>query len=91
MPRGDDWRDFAACRGADPEIFFPISLTGPSADAARRAKEVCAGCPVRSACLSFAVRTGQAYGIWGGLTPEERRTLRAAARTREVAPAADRT
>ena len=70
------WRERAACRGEDPELFFPIGSTGPALDQIAEAKEVCGRCPVREACLDFALSTGQAYGIWGGLTEDERRSLR---------------
>jgi WhiB family transcriptional regulator, redox-sensing transcriptional regulator len=70
------WRTQAACRGEDPELFFPIGTTGPVLEQIAEAKEVCARCPVRDACLDFALSTGQAYGIWGGLTEDERRSLR---------------
>ena len=70
------WRERAACRGEDPELFFPIGSTGPVLAQIAEAKEVCARCPVREACLDFALSTGQAYGIWGGLTEDERRSLR---------------
>ncbi|MGH3921683.1 MAG: WhiB family transcriptional regulator [Pseudonocardiaceae bacterium] len=69
------WRDRAACRDMDSELFFPIGTTGPALDQAERAKAVCAGCPVSSQCLEFAMSTGQ-NGVWGGLTEDERRALR---------------
>jgi WhiB family transcriptional regulator, redox-sensing transcriptional regulator len=68
----DGWRRRAACRNKDPEIFFPIGLAGPALAQIAQAKATCVRCPVRAACLRFAVRTRQAYGIWGGLTEEER-------------------
>lgn len=70
------WRAQAACRGEDPELFFPVGSTGPALEQIAKAKEVCAGCPVREVCLDFALSTGQGYGIWGGLTEDERRSLR---------------
>ena len=90
------WRADAACRGEDPELFFPIGSTGPVLAQIAEAKEVCARCPVRDACLDFALSTGQAYGIWGGLTEDERRSLRrrrqraAAGRPATVQPRDDR-
>jgi WhiB family redox-sensing transcriptional regulator len=42
----------------------------------QRAKAVCAACPVQIECLTFALETHQAYGIWGGCDEDERRTLR---------------
>ena len=65
------WRELAACRGTDLEVFFPER--GESAGPAR---QVCAGCPVRQACLDYAITNRIAYGVWGGLTERERRTLR---------------
>ncbi len=72
----DEWWDLAACRGAEPELFFPISATTASASAVERAKLVCASCPVRSACLSYALDHRQEQGIWGGTTEDERRLVR---------------
>jgi WhiB family redox-sensing transcriptional regulator len=65
------WRELAACRGTDLEVFFPER--GQSAEPAR---QVCAGCPVRQPCLDYAITNRIAYGIWGGLTERERRALR---------------
>jgi WhiB family transcriptional regulator, redox-sensing transcriptional regulator len=70
------WRDSAACRHVDTELFFPIGKAGAAVAETRRAKLVCAGCPVRRACLAFALATGQEYGIWGGYDEDERRQLR---------------
>ena len=62
MP-GWDWRQLAACRHADPELFFPVSASGPSLDQVTQAKTICAGCPVRRYCLAFALHTRQDHGI----------------------------
>jgi WhiB family transcriptional regulator, redox-sensing transcriptional regulator len=74
--RAGSWRESAACRGDDPEIFFPIGKTGPALAQVQRAKAVCAHCPVRPRCLAFALDTHQEYGIWGGYDEDERRILR---------------
>jgi WhiB family redox-sensing transcriptional regulator len=58
------WRDQAACLDvvtAEHDPFF-----ADSAEVQAEAIAICATCPVRDACLTFAVRTGQQYGIWGG-------------------------
>jgi len=64
------WRQRGACRGLDPDIFYPLDDTeaGP-------AKEVCAGCGVRDLCLEFALDTREGEGIWGGTTARERRRI----------------
>ena len=74
------WWSAAACRSADPDLFFPISDSGPALEQAAQAKAICATCRVRRECLAFALRTGQVHGIWGGTTEDER----AAARRRTV-------
>jgi WhiB family transcriptional regulator, redox-sensing transcriptional regulator len=65
------WREVAACRGTDLNLFFPGR--GESAEPARR---VCAACPVRQPCLDYAISNAIAHGIWGGLTERDRRALR---------------
>ncbi|MFI2077013.1 WhiB family transcriptional regulator [Streptomyces triculaminicus] len=60
----------AACVGEDPELFFE----GEPA-AVGMAKRVCAVCPVRTACLDRALVNGERYGVFGGLTADERRSL----------------
>ena len=63
-------------RREGPELFFPVGSVGPALAQIAEAKAVCTRCPVREACLRFALSTGQGYGIWGGLTEDERRNLR---------------
>jgi WhiB family redox-sensing transcriptional regulator len=71
-----DWRDHAACRGLDPDLFFPVGTAGPALDQIGRAKRVCARCPVRARCLEWALNSGQETGVWGGTSEDERRVLR---------------
>jgi WhiB family redox-sensing transcriptional regulator len=70
------WRSVAACRSADPELFFPISDSGPALEQAAKAKTICATCRVQRECLTFALRTEQPHGIWGGTTEHERAAAR---------------
>jgi WhiB family redox-sensing transcriptional regulator len=65
------WMLRGACLREDPELFFPISALGPAQLQIGAAKAVCARCPVRANCLSYALIT-QPDGIWGGTTREER-------------------
>src|ERR1700751_2381541 len=66
------WRNAAACLRADPNLFFPVSLTGRSLTQVAEAKAICARCPVRRECLEFARTNEPIDGIWGGTTPQER-------------------
>jgi WhiB family redox-sensing transcriptional regulator len=77
-----DWRNQAACRTEDPDLFFPIGSTGPAVEQADEAKQVCMTCSVREECLEYALASNQDAGIWGGLTEDERRTLKRARQRR---------
>jgi WhiB family redox-sensing transcriptional regulator len=63
----------AACGEQDLELFFPDP---GDLDTEQAAKQVCASCPVREACLEMALATGDQHAILGGTTPEERGRLR---------------
>ncbi|HEX9531028.1 MAG TPA: WhiB family transcriptional regulator [Acidimicrobiales bacterium] len=54
----------------DPAVFYPTSD-----EEAEAAKEVCARCPVREACLEFALASRERDGVWGGATERERRRM----------------
>jgi WhiB family redox-sensing transcriptional regulator len=59
--------------GPDPaELWFAESPGDPRIASA---KAICATCPVRSECLAFARLARCKTGVWGGLTPLERRRL----------------
>ena len=64
------WRNRAACQGVDPDVFFPVSD-----EDALQAKAICAECPVREACLEWALATRERDGVWGGATERERRRM----------------
>jgi WhiB family transcriptional regulator, redox-sensing transcriptional regulator len=70
------WRAKAACVGQDTELFFASGNTGAAAEQIEQAKAICACCEVRIACLEWALTTHQDAGVWGGLSEDERRTLR---------------
>ena len=64
------WRDHAACIGKQ-EFFF----SDYKAKLVREAKRICSSCQVREQCLDYAMRH-QEYGVWGGMTANERRVAR---------------
>jgi WhiB family redox-sensing transcriptional regulator len=66
-----EWADEGLCAQTDPEMFFPEKGGDPT-----RAKAVCRRCPVRAACLDYAMANKEAFGIWGGLSERERHALR---------------
>lgn len=63
----------AACGGSPVNLFFPEEIR-PDARGLDQARAICARCPVREACLTAGM--AEEHGIWGGLTPSERRVLR---------------
>lgn len=69
------WWTRAACVSADPELFFPISYSGPALRQVAQAKAICARCPIQRECLRYALGAGSIQGVWGGMTEEERRRL----------------
>ena len=64
------WRDWAACAGSEPELFFPATGVTP-----RAALRTCGECPVRRPCLTYALNSGSQYGVWGGTTANQRRAM----------------
>ena len=72
------WQDAGACRGKDIVLFFgPDGERQPEREVReRKAKAVCAACPVRAECLTYAVSRPEKYGTWGGLNEEERASER---------------
>lgn len=69
-----DWQHDGLCRGMSPEIFFHPEGERGSARRLRdlAAKEICARCPVLEACREHALAMREPYGVWGGMTEDER-------------------
>lgn len=74
-----EWADRALCAEVDPELFFP-----EKGQPVISAKRVCMACEVRAECLEYAIDRGEQHGIWGGLSAEQRRRVKAA-RVRDAA------
>jgi WhiB family transcriptional regulator, redox-sensing transcriptional regulator len=66
----DMWQDAAACFGIDPDVFFPTSE-----EEAGPALAYCSICGIRETCLAWALKNGERYGVWGGLTEQQRRRV----------------
>jgi WhiB family transcriptional regulator, redox-sensing transcriptional regulator len=69
MTWNDDWASQALCRETRPDELFVRGA------AQNRAKQLCAGCPVRTECLAEALDNAIEWGVWGGLTERERRAV----------------
>jgi WhiB family redox-sensing transcriptional regulator len=72
-----EWQFEGACRGEDPEAFFhPDGERGPArVNRDTRAKAICATCPVIQQCAAHALSVREPYGIWGGLSEDDREAI----------------
>ena len=68
--RDKAWLDRGACRGLEPQIFYP-----EEDDDAGEAKSICAECRVKVTCLEYALTFREKDGVWGGATERERRRI----------------
>jgi WhiB family transcriptional regulator, redox-sensing transcriptional regulator len=87
-----EWMERAACLPADPESFFPVGKGGQADEQVAYVRHMyCGPCGVSGECLSFALTNHINDGVWGGLAPDERESLKrrnARARAKEPAPVA---
>lgn len=69
-----EWQYDGACREAEPTLFFHPE--GERGSARRRrdaaAKAICAECPVLQQCREHALAVREPYGVWGGMSEEDR-------------------
>ena len=65
-----EWMARGKCREMDPAIFFPNDGIGVQV-----AQRICAECPVRVACLEYALENKVDHGVWGGSSERERRRI----------------
>jgi WhiB family redox-sensing transcriptional regulator len=77
-----NWHAYAAC--ADyinvSDVWFAESTRGKddqiqAATYTKHAQLICSSCPVIEECGEYAIRTREPYGVWGGLTVDQRKTL----------------
>ena len=69
-----DWQLRGLCRGKDSSLFFHPEGERGAARSSREtaAKEICLNCPVQITCADHALKVREPYGVWGGMTEEER-------------------
>ncbi len=71
------WQELGHCRNADPLLFFhPQNERGSSRSRRdQSAKRVCALCTVRLECADYAIRAREPFGVWGGLSEDDREAI----------------
>jgi len=83
-----NWQAEGACRGLQTSMFFhPDYERGPARERREsQAKAVCRSCPVMEQCRTHALQVHEPYGIWGGLSAEERKAALRAQRQAGARP-----
>jgi WhiB family redox-sensing transcriptional regulator len=68
------WELSAACKGTDTSAFYPADKERGVSRRVReaKAKAICGRCPVIAECLEWAIKTNEPWGMWGGMSREER-------------------
>ena len=82
--RRDHWKEDALCVGKPLEIYFPATLAEDRWDAA---KAICKQCTVKRECLQLVINLPEdddRWGVFGGLSPADRRMKRAQMRGRKL-------
>jgi len=69
------WQEEALCAQTGADFFFP-----EPGSSVREAKRICGLCPIRSACLDYALDHDERFGVWGGLSEKERLEIRRTSR-----------
>ena len=71
------WQEESNCREVDSDLFFldPLARGKNKRDKENAAKKVCRGCPVIAQCLSHALAVPEYFGVWGGMTADERNRI----------------
>lgn len=65
-----DWREFGLCNtDPNPDRFFPLKNQRKMI---RDAQATCAQCPVKFQCLESSLKNREEFGIWGGVTEDDR-------------------
>jgi WhiB family redox-sensing transcriptional regulator len=72
----NDWRRNAACTSPNTELSFPVGSAGPALAQLEQARQICRSCPVRLSCLEWAIDVGADDRMWGGVSEQERQSLR---------------
>lgn len=71
-------RSIPPCQTTDPELWYGIPERDGFTQSSnyKPAKQLCSQCPVKNSCLEYALVAGETQGVWGGLSPDERKQMR---------------
>jgi WhiB family transcriptional regulator, redox-sensing transcriptional regulator len=68
LPPAPEWQNRANCKGTDPDEFFP-----DAGGSGTQAKRICRRCEVTTECLNAAIERDEKFGVFGGMTRNERK------------------
>lgn len=88
LPRDPDalaWQDQALCAQVGGDAWFP-----DMGESNAEAKRVCRACPVRGECLEYALANGEQWGVWGGMSEQQRSRLKRGAAASDLPAAPER-
>jgi WhiB family redox-sensing transcriptional regulator len=69
-----EWMSSAACRGVDPEVWFPASVGVAGQRETEVAARICRGCEVLDQCAAYAKTHAHGWGVWAGKNRASRST-----------------
>ena len=71
------WQEESNCRNADSDLFFldPMMRGKEKRNKEQEAKKICKGCPVVQQCLNHALSIPEFFGVWGGMTADQRNSI----------------
>jgi len=71
------WQEQSNCRNADSDLFFldPMMRGKEKRNKEQEAKKICKGCPVVQQCLNHALSIPEFFGVWGGMTADQRNSI----------------
>ena len=70
QPAPPHWSELALCAEVGGDEWFP-----EKGGSTKEAKAICRNCPVIAECLEYALANDERFGIWGGKSERERRSL----------------
>lgn len=59
-----------------PDLYFPEQDEKGGSHYVKLAKRACQTCPLIKPCGEFALKYREEYGVWGGLSPLDRKKIR---------------
>jgi WhiB family redox-sensing transcriptional regulator len=63
-----------SCMQTDPDLFYS-DKNETDTNRTKAAKKMCQKCPVVNECAIYAIAAREMWGVWGGMSPNDRKTI----------------